>query len=147
VTPPRPGTIKAVSVFHGFLYRATRGRLGRRLAGHPILLLTTTGRQTGRRHTVPLLYLREGPDLVVIASFAGHDHHPAWYLNLKANPRALARVDGERIPVVAREAPPEDRSRLWSLAVAEYPGYAGYQERTTRLIPLVLLSRVDGAGE
>ena len=141
MTRPRPATIKAAAAFHAILYRATRGRLGRRLGGHPILLLTTTGRHSGRRHTVPLLYLRDGTDLVVIASFAGHDRHPAWYLNLNADPRAVAQVDGERFPVLARVATPEERPRLWALAVAEYPGYAGYQERTSRLIPLVLLRR------
>lgn len=141
MTPPRPSTIKAAAAFHTLLYRATRGRLGRRLGGHPVLLLTTTGRHSGRRHTVPLLYLREGADLVLIASFAGHDRHPAWYLNLKAAWRAVAQVEGERFPVIARDATLEERPRLWELAVAEYPGYAGYQKRTTRLIPLVLLRR------
>lgn len=139
MTPPRPSTIKAVAAFHALLYRATRGRLGRRLGGHPVLLLTTTGRRSGRRHTVPLLYLREGTDLVVIASFAGHDRHPAWYLNLTADPRAVAQVEGKRFPVLAREATPEERPHLWAQAVAEYPGYTGYQERTSRRIPLVLL--------
>lgn len=141
MTPPRPSTIKAAAAFHALVYRTTRGRLGRRLGGHPILLLTTTGRHSGKKHTVPLLYLREGADLVVIASFAGHDRHPAWYLNLKAGPRAVAQVEGERFPVLAREATPEERPRLWALAAAEYRGYAGYQGRTQRLIPLVLLRR------
>jgi len=141
VAPPRPSTIKALSTFHSALYRLTRGRLGRRLARHDILLLTTTGRSSGRPHTVPLLYLREGPDLVVIASFGGSPRHPAWYLNLRDDPRAVARVGGEHFPVTARDATPEERPRLWDLALAEYPGYADYQERTTRLIPLVLLRR------
>lgn len=141
MAPPRPGTIKAASAFHTLLYRVTRGRLGRRLAGHPILLLTTTGRRSGRRHTVPLLYLRQGPDLVVIASFGGSPRHPAWYRNLQADPRAEVRVERDRFAVLARDAAPAERPLLWDLAVAEYPGYAAYQERTTRLIPLVLLRR------
>ncbi len=138
----RPGTIKALSAFHTFLYRATRGRLGRRLAHHDILLLTTTGRAGGRPHTVPLLYLRVAGELAVIASFAGHDRHPAWYRNLQASPQAQAQIRGERFTVIAREATPEERPHLWALAVAEHPGYAGYQQRTTRLIPVVLLRRV-----
>jgi deazaflavin-dependent oxidoreductase (nitroreductase family) len=142
VTPLRPGTIKALSSFHAFLYRATRGRLGRRLAHHDILLLTTTGRAGGRPHTVPLLYLRVDGELAVIASFAGQDHHPAWYRNLQASPRARVQVRGEHFTVTAREATPEERPALWALAVAEHPGYAGYQRRTTRLIPVVLLRRV-----
>jgi deazaflavin-dependent oxidoreductase (nitroreductase family) len=141
MAPPRPFTIKAASRFHTLLYRATRGRLGRRLGGHPVLLLTTTGRRSGRRHTVPLLYLRDGSELVVIASFAGRDSHPAWYLNLRGGARARVQVDGERFTVTARDALPEERPRLWALAVAEYPGYAAYQERTARLIPLVRLQR------
>ncbi len=141
VTPLRPGTIKALSAFHTFLYRATRGRLGPRLAHHDILLLTTTGRVSGRPHTVPLLYLRVGDELLIIASFAGHEHHPAWYLNLQALPRAAVQIDGEHRAVSSREATPEERPHLWALAVAEHPGYAGYQERTSRLIPLVLLRR------
>jgi F420H(2)-dependent quinone reductase len=139
MTPPRPRTIKTLSAFHAFLYRATRGRLGRRLAHHDILLLTTTGRAGGRPHTVPLLYLRDEAGLVVIASFAGHDRHPAWYLNLQANPRAEVQIDGERLAVSAREATSGERPLLWARAVAEYPGYARYQERTARRIPVVVL--------
>jgi len=141
VNPPRPRAIKALSAFHALLYRATRGRLGRRLARHDILLLTTTGRASGRAHTVPLLYLREEGGLVVIASFAGQDHHPAWYLNLRASPRAEVQIEEERFTVSARDATPEERPRLWARAVAEYPGYAGYQGRTARLIPVVVLQR------
>ena len=141
VTPPRPHTIKALSTLHTLLYRATRGRLGRRLARHDILLLTTTGRAGGRPYTVPLLYLREEDGLVVIASFAGHDRHPAWYRNLQAEPRAEVQIEEERFTVSARDATPEERPRLWARAVAEYPGYAGYQGRTARLIPVVVLQR------
>jgi F420H(2)-dependent quinone reductase len=138
---PRPGTIKALSAFHAALYRVTGGRLGRRLAGHDILLLTTTGRVSGRPHTVPLLYLGYGEAWVLIASFAGHDHHPAWYRNLQANPRATIQVAGRRLTVTARDAGPQERDRLWAQAVAENPGYAGYQERTERVIPVVVLQR------
>jgi deazaflavin-dependent oxidoreductase (nitroreductase family) len=141
VTLPRPGTIKAASRLHAFVYRATRGRLGRRLAGHPVLLLTTKGRRTGRPHTTPLLYVRDGGRLVLIASFAGLPRHPDWYLNLAVDPRAEVRLDDERFPATARDADPSERNRLWGLAVAEYPGYAGYQERTERLIPVVVLQR------
>jgi deazaflavin-dependent oxidoreductase (nitroreductase family) len=133
--------IRAVSGLHTALYRATRGRVGRRLARHAMLLLTTTGRHSGRQHTVPLLYLRVKSDLVVIASYGGHPQHPHWYRNLVAHPRAEVQVDGKRFPVTARTADTEERRRLWALAVAEYPGYAGYQEKTARLIPVVLLQR------
>ena len=134
-------TVRALSGLHIALYRVTRGLVGRRLAGHDMLLLTTTGRITGRRHTVPLLYLPVKKDLAVIASYGGHPRHPDWYRNLLADPHAEVQVDGERFPVKARPADPAERRRLWALAVAEYPGYAGYQEKTDRLIPVVLLQR------
>jgi deazaflavin-dependent oxidoreductase (nitroreductase family) len=137
---PRLG-IRVISALHGFLYRATGGRVGRRLARHDMLLLTTTGRTSGRPHTVPLLYLRVKGELAVIASYGGHPRHPDWYRNLLTEPRAEVRVDGDRFPVVARTAEPAERDRLWALAVAEYPGYEGYQARTDRLIPVVLLRR------
>jgi deazaflavin-dependent oxidoreductase (nitroreductase family) len=134
-------TVRALSGLHIALYRVTRGLVGRRLARHDMLLLTTTGRTTGRPHTVPLLYLRIKKDLVVIASYGGHPRHPDWYRNLLADPRTDVQVDGTRFPVIARTADPVERRRLWALAVAEYPGYTGYQEKTDRLIPVVLLQR------
>ena len=106
-----------------------------------MLLLTTTGRRRGRPHTVPLLYLRVKDELAVIASYGGHPSHPDWYRNLAADPRAEVQIDAEHFPVIARTASPAERRRLWALAVAEYPGYADYQERTDRRIPVVLLRR------
>jgi len=132
-------SIRAISGMHRALYRATRGRLGRRLARHDMLLLTTTGRTSGRPHTVPLLYLRVKGEFAVIASYGGHPRHPDWYRNLLAEARAEVQVDGDRFPVVARTAEGAERHRLWALAVAEYPGYTNYQSRTDRLIPIVLL--------
>lgn len=134
-------TVRALSGLHIGLYRATRGRLGRRLARHDMLLLTTTGRRSGHPHTVPLLYLRIKGELAVIASYGGHPTHPDWYRNLLADPQAEVQVNGERFPVIARTADPAERRRLWALAVAEYAGYAGYQDKTDRLIPVALLRR------
>jgi deazaflavin-dependent oxidoreductase (nitroreductase family) len=134
-------TVRGLSGLHISLYRATRGLVGRRLARHDMMLLTTTGRVSGRHHTVPLLYLRVKDDLAVIASYGGHPTHPDWYRNLLAEPRAEVQVDGKRFGVIARTADPAERRRLWALAVAEYPGYAGYQEKTDRIIPVVLLRR------
>lgn len=134
-----PFSIRAISGIHRVLFRATRGRLGRRLARHDMLLLTTAGRTSGQPHTVPLLYLRVKGEFAVIASYGGHPRHPDWYRNLLVEPRAEAQVDGDRFSVVARTAEGGERKRLWALAVAEYPGYAEYQSRTDRLIPVVLL--------
>jgi len=134
-------TVRGLSSLHISLYRLTRGLVGRRLARHDMLLLTTTGRNSGRPHTVPLLYLQVKGELAVIASYGGHATHPDWYRNLLAQPQAEVQVDGERFGVIARTADAAARRRLWALAVAEYPGYAGYQEKTDRTIPVVLLRR------
>lgn len=135
-------TVRVLSRTHAVAYTLTKGRVGRRLAGNDMLLLTTTGRRTGTARTVPLLYLRDGDALVVVASFGGHPHHPDWYLNLVDEPAAVARVGGIRHPVRARTAPPDERARLWPRVVAAFDGYAEYQARTAREIPVVLLEPV-----
>lgn len=113
--------------------------------GAPICLLTTTGRRTARSRTVPLLYLPLGDgQIVVVASRGGMSGHPAWYLNLCADPRAAVEVGGERWPVVARVATAEERADHWPRLTAAYPRFALYQSRTERLIPVVLL-RPEGA--
>jgi len=135
----RDRTAKALSTLHTVLYRATGGRLGRRLVSNDILLLTTTGRRSGRPHTVPLLYLRRDDDYVVIASWGGRDQHPEWYRNLRADPDATVQVLGRRHQVVAETAPPEIRAELWPRVLDAYDGYQVYQSRTDREIPVVLL--------
>jgi F420H(2)-dependent quinone reductase len=136
----RDRTAKNLSTLHTFVYRLTRGRVGRRLVNNDMLLLSTTGRITGTTHTVPLLYLRDGDDLIVIASWGGRDNHPEWYLNLAANPAATAQINGHRIPVTATTASAEARDRLWPEILAAYEGYREYQSRTDREIPVVILS-------
>ena len=105
-----------------------------------MLLLSTVGRRSGKTHTVPLLYLRDAGDLVVIASWGGRDRHPEWYLNLEATPEAEAQVLGKHISVRARTATARERRRLWPAVVDAYHGYSAYQSRTDREIPVVLLS-------
>jgi deazaflavin-dependent oxidoreductase (nitroreductase family) len=134
-----------MSRLHRWLYQITGGGVGKRLVDNDMLLLTTTGRQTGRLHTVPLLYLRQGDTLVVIASFGGRDRHPAWYLNLVATPEVEVQVRNERFQARARIADPEERASWWPQAVAAYGDYAAYQTRTDRVIPVVLLEP-PGAG-
>lgn len=104
-----------------------------------MLLLTTTGRTTGRQHTVPLLYLRDGDRLVVIASYGGRPNHPEWYRNLLADPNATVQILEETRPVQATTMTPEERSVWWPRVVAAYGDYAGYQSRTDREIPVVWL--------
>lgn len=138
----RDGTVRVVSALHRVAYRATGGRLGKWLPGvdAPMLLLTTTGRRSGEPRTVPLLYLDRDGGWLVIASFGGRDYHPAWYLNLQADPACEVQVDGARAPAVAATLPAERRAELWPEVVAAYPGYADYQAKTEREIPLVLLT-------
>ncbi len=124
---------------HPWIYRASRGRILGRMLGMPVLLLTTTGRKSGIDRTTPLMYLPKGERRVVIASYAGEPRHPAWFLNLKTNPRAKIQVRGERLAVIAREAEGEERARLWSEVVESESGYAEYERRTSRRIPVVVL--------
>lgn len=135
----RDSAVKRGSAFHRALYRGTGGMLGRRLVGNDMLLLTTTGRVTGKPHTVPLLYLRDGDSIVTIASYGGRDHHPEWYLNLLTTPAATVQIRSSTRPVSARKASPEERSVWWPRVVEAYSDYAVYQTRTEREIPLVFL--------
>jgi deazaflavin-dependent oxidoreductase (nitroreductase family) len=104
-----------------------------------MLLLTTIGRQSGRRHEVPLLYLRDGEQLVVIASYGGRPNYPDWYLNLVSEPEAEVQIQGRRQSVIARVATSAERAVWWPRIVDAYEGYSQYQSRTKRIIPVVFL--------
>ncbi len=131
--------IRLVSATHRCWYRATGGLLGGRIAWARFLLLATTGRKSGKRHTMPLLYVEDGEVYVLIASNAGDDRHPAWWLNLKANPRAQVQVGARRRVVVAEQTGAENRARLWAQITHMFPNYEAYQSRTRREIPVVIL--------
>jgi len=132
--------IKVTSALHRCIYQATGGVIGGRFGRANILLLTTTGRKTGRTHTTPLLYIKDGDAFVLVASNAGDDRHPAWWLNLEADPHARVQVGWARTSVTARRATPEEKARLWPRITAVYPGYDEYQARTTREIPVIILT-------
>jgi F420H(2)-dependent quinone reductase len=132
-------TQRAATKLHSFVYRATNGRVGGRIAGGPVLLLTTTGRKSGRERTVPLLYLRDGEDMVVVGSNGGTAAHPAWWLNLMTNPEATVEDGGHKVRVRAEEAGSEEKERLWPELVKMYGGYKDYRRRTDREIPVVFL--------
>jgi len=136
---------KYLSSLHRVLYRTTGGRIGRRLVHNDMCLLTTTGRHTGKEHTVPLLYLRDGDRLVVIASWGGRDRHPEWYLNLLEHPSATVQVLEERWPVTATTASADERAVWWPRVLNAYDGYADYESRTDREIPVVFLDPSDGS--
>lgn len=110
----------------------------------PVLLLTTTGRRSGRPHRVGLTYLRHGSAYAVIGSNAGASNHPDWVLNLRAHPQAAVEIGGRTAAVHAREATGTERTELWRRAVAAYSGYAGYRRRTPRRIPVVVLEPRKG---
>ena len=124
---------------HSSLYRAMGGRLGGRMVGSPVLLLVTTGRKSGRRRTTPLLYLEDRDRYVIVASNGGAPTTPLWWLNLRANPDATVELGGRKIHVRASEARGEEKRRLWKRLVAMYPSYEGYQQKTDREIPVILL--------
>ena len=134
--PKLPGLIAKV---HTFLYRVSGGRLGGRISGSRVVLLTTTGRKSGKRRTTPLLSLPDGENIVIVASNGGNDRHPVWWLNLQANPEAELRTGNETKPVRAEAASEEEKARLWPLLVEMYSGYARYQQGTERKIPVVVL--------
>ena len=123
-----------------FAYERTGGRVGGRLRGAPVLLLSTTGRKTGKRRTTPLLYLVDDDGLVVVASAGGASKHPAWFLNLCSNPEVDVQMGSEHRPMLASETSGDQRTRLWAKLVDMYPSYDAYQRRTTREIPVVVLS-------
>jgi deazaflavin-dependent oxidoreductase (nitroreductase family) len=132
-------TTRYLGALHRLLYRATGGRIGARVWDLPVVLLTTTGRRSGKKRTVPLCSFRDGDDIVVIASYGGLDQPPAWWLNLEANPQAEVQDGRTRRAVTARNADPEERARLWAEVTARAPGYREYERRTTREIPVVIL--------
>src|ERR1700693_6038435 len=110
--PPR-WLIRAVGAVHRFAIVRTGGRLGTVLLDHPILLLSTVGRRSGKRRTQPLMYVRDADGYLVAASSGGHDQDPAWLTNIRANPDATIVVEGVRMPVFARITTPDERERLW----------------------------------
>ncbi len=139
----RRSLIRALGRAHRSVVRASGGRVLGRLAGMPVLLLTTTGRQTGKPRTVPLTYLRDGGDYVLVGSFGGSDRPPAWSLNLEQDPHATVRLGRTEVGVTARTADPDERARLWPIVTRTYAGYARYQARTRRPIPVVLLTPAE----
>jgi deazaflavin-dependent oxidoreductase (nitroreductase family) len=141
----RIGTSRLISRLHPLVYRATGGRwfVGRNF-GVLNVIVTMTGRRSGKLREVPLYAFEDGPLLVVIGSNAGDDREPAWIANLRANPSVSVRVGNAVRPATAREAEGEERDRLWALAAAAYPGYELYRTRTSRRIPVVVL---EPAGE
>ena len=140
--PMNRALIKLFSAAHALSYRLTGGRVGRRIAGAPVLLLTTTGRKSGKRRTAPLLYLEDGENIVIVASNGGNDQHPLWWLNLKHDPEAQVRIGKTSRRVRAERADEQEWARLWPLLLEMYGSYQEYQDATQRRIPVVILRPV-----
>ncbi|MGD0386141.1 MAG: nitroreductase family deazaflavin-dependent oxidoreductase [Solirubrobacteraceae bacterium] len=134
-----PSLQRAIGL-HTLIYRATRGSVGHRFRGGPaMLLLDHVGARSAVRRTTPLVYVRDGENVVLVASKGGYPRHPAWFHNLKAHPDTNVQIGSRRLAVRARVADPQERARLWPKVVAAYAGYETYQQRTEREIPLVIL--------
>ena len=133
--------LRAMGALNTAVYRVSKGRIFGRVGKAPILLLTVTGRKTGKKRTSPLLYGPAGDGYVVIASVGGAPKHPAWYLNLQGA-EAEVQVGGKHVRVRARDAEGEERERLWRQMVDVYASYAEYEKKTTRRIPVVVLEPV-----
>jgi deazaflavin-dependent oxidoreductase (nitroreductase family) len=130
---------------HRILLGVSGGRVGWEAMGMPVLELTTIGRRSGEPRSVMLTSpLRDGESMVIVASRGGDDRHPAWFHNLSAEPKVEVAVKGgPKQTMIARVATPEERARLWPQVVEKFTNYAGYQKRTEREIPLVLLDPVS----
>jgi deazaflavin-dependent nitroreductase family protein len=141
---PHDLALKAMNTVHRLVLKASGGRLGWDAAGMPVLELTTIGRRSGEPRSVMLTSpLQEGESIVVVASRGGDDQHPAWFLNLRDQPQVeVALRGGPRQPMLARVATADERARMWPKIAGKFRNYAGYQKRTDREIPLVLLDPV-----
>lgn len=141
---PSDFALKSMNAIHRGLLTLSAGRLGWKAGGMPVLELTTTGRKTGQPRTVILTSpVQEADRFVVVASRGGDDRHPAWFLNLREHPDVEVTFAGKpKQPMHARIATPAERAELWPRVTAAYKGYAGYQKKTDREIPLVVLEPV-----
>jgi deazaflavin-dependent oxidoreductase (nitroreductase family) len=124
-------------------FRANQGKVGGRYANTPLLLLTTTGAKSGRTVTNPLAYTKDGDRLVIIASFGGAPKNPSWYHNLVAHPEVTVEVGSERFRAKATITTGEERQRLYNQQAAQLPAFAEYQKKTTRQIPVIVLTRLN----
>ena len=129
---------QVLTTVNRWLLRASSGRIGGSFAGAPVYVLITMGRKSGKERAQPLLFIEDGENLAAAASNFGHDHHPAWYLNLKANPNVIVEKRGERVPMAAEEAEGEERARLWERFAELYVAYSVYETRTDRHIPVIV---------
>lgn len=137
---------RLTSRLHRSIYRRSSGRLGTTVGRNkrPVALLTTTGRKTGTRREWPVLCLATNGTHVVVASNGGRDRHPAWYLNLQTNPSCDLQLGPDRFAVIARDATAEEARELWPRLLEMHPGFAAYQAKANRELPVVILEPAVG---
>jgi deazaflavin-dependent oxidoreductase (nitroreductase family) len=132
--------LKLVTGVHKAVFRASNGRLANRGSGMPVLMLTTTGRKSGQPRTTMLTSpLQDGERIMLVASNGGDDRHPAWLLNLREDPKVAVTMGGRTMPMTAHVADAAEKADLWPRIVADHANYAGYQSKTARDIPVVVL--------
>ena len=136
---------RAVTALHTQVYRRTGGRVGAKIGPTNMGLLTTTGRRSGQPRTTPLNCTPDGDRYLLVASYGGDDRDPQWFKNLQTNPEATLQIGAETLAVRATVATPQEKTELWPKVVAAYKGYEGYQRKTERDIPVVILSRTAGS--
>jgi len=136
---------RAATFVHREVYRRTGGKVGAKIGATTMGLLTTIGRKSGQPRTTPLNCTPDGDRWLLVASYGGDDRDPQWFKNLQANPEATLQIGGETFPVRATVAGPEEKQALWPKVVAVYKGYEGYQRKTSRDIPVVVLTRTTGS--
>ncbi len=139
---PSDRTLKAMNAIHRVILGVTRGKAGWTAGNMPVLELTTIGRKSGEPRSCLLTSpIQENGEIVIVASRGGDDHHPSWYLNLLETPQVQVSYKGAPHKIMtARTANSDERARMWPIVAGAYKGYAGYQEKTSREIPLVILS-------
>lgn len=130
---------KLFMAVHVWIYRLSGGKLGGTMRGFKVLLLTTTGRKSGKTYTTPLGRFDHEDGYIIVASNAGQPTHPAWYYNLKSNPHVTVQVLDRVIPATAEVLSGEARMEAWRQVITTAPSYANYEKQTTREIPLILL--------
>jgi len=114
-------------------------------SGLPTLLLTCVGRRSGSKRTLPLVFMQDGEDMVVVGSLAGYDSHPAWYLNVRANPECWIQLDERKMTAIGRDASDEERAELWPRLTAMFPPWGFFQDQTDRPFPIVIFTATGPA--
>ncbi|MHB8464101.1 MAG: nitroreductase family deazaflavin-dependent oxidoreductase [Acidimicrobiales bacterium] len=136
----KDASAKALTAFHRSIFDLTKGKVAGKAFGMPVVKLTTIGRKSGKqRDTMLTTPIHDDTKVVLVASYGGDDRHPAWYVNLSANPKVTITMQGTRRDMLARTASADEKQAMWPTVTSAYKGYAGYQEKTDRDIPLVIL--------